>query len=200
MSQFWSNSYNYSLLANIYPLFAQSGIYNFIGSNGWIRVGKFITNNSISSVLDYGCGHSNSIEESLSINNMPNIKLDKYDPFIEEYSTHPTDKSDLVVCYNVLNWVEPSYLQPIVQDIADLSNKFVLINIGLGPINNSDVLSEVYLNLVSNSGLTIVDSKIYTPAEKIAAIDSEIPNLFTDVVKNSILATNSKNLCILASK
>ena len=76
------------------------------------------------SVIDYGCGFAkNHFEIS------DNIKVVNYDPFVEQWSARPNQSADLVVCYNVLNIIEPEYFNDVILDIYNLTNKAVICNL-----------------------------------------------------------------------
>ncbi len=66
-------------------------------------------------ILDYGCG------KSTLANNIP-FKIQQYDPAIQKYSTKP-HPSDIVVCTDVLEHIEPDLLDNVLDDLKSLTRK-----------------------------------------------------------------------------
>jgi hypothetical protein len=142
--------------------------------------------------------------------NISNVELTKYDPFVPEYSAYPNTTFNLVVCYNVLQFVEPEFLNDVVQDVANLSNKLAIFNISLptsivvsntvydtpNTVSNTNLVISKFINALYAANLNIIDSKINTIEDRIAAL----PNTASDEVKTTILTSNSFTLTILTSK
>lgn len=80
------------------------------------RVGK-------GTVLDYGCGKAKMSEY---------LECTNYDPAIIEYSARP-QPHDIVACCDVLEHIEPEYLQNVLNDIRDLARHFVYLVISTAP-------------------------------------------------------------------
>ena len=68
------------------------------------------------SILDFGAGQG-TLSKTIS------LPVTNYDPAIEEYSELPTSKFDLVVCSDVLEHVEPEYLDNVLETIRSLTEK-----------------------------------------------------------------------------
>lgn len=66
-------------------------------------------------ILDYGCG------KSTLANNLP-FKIQQYDPAIQKYSTRP-HPSDIVVCTDVLEHIEPDCVDEVLDDLQSLTRK-----------------------------------------------------------------------------
>lgn len=66
-------------------------------------------------ILDYGCGKQ-ELEKQLP------FKVQKYDPGIKKHSCRP-DASDLVLCIDVLEHIEPDYIDNVLNDLAKLTKK-----------------------------------------------------------------------------
>lgn len=66
-------------------------------------------------ILDYGCGKS-----TLSLN-LP-LPIKQYDPAIKRYSD-PPEPADIVVCTDVLEHIEPEYLEAVLDDLKRLVKK-----------------------------------------------------------------------------
>jgi 2-polyprenyl-3-methyl-5-hydroxy-6-metoxy-1,4-benzoquinol methylase len=80
----------------------------------------------ITNILDYGCGKA-ELEEGLKEGG---FKVTSYDPCIEKYSVRPLP-ADMVVCTDVLEHVEPEYLDNVLADIAGLTKQYAYFNISL---------------------------------------------------------------------
>lgn len=74
------------------------------------------------SVLDYGCGKG-TLAKSL-----PDLPFSEYDPAIPG-KDHPPEPADLVVCTDVLEHIEPSYLDNVLSHLASLTRKAAFFNI-----------------------------------------------------------------------
>ncbi len=69
-------------------------------------------------VLDYGCGKGNLGEKLKKLG----IEVMNYDPAIPEFSKDPTP-ADLVVCTDVMEHVEPEFVDEVLDHIKSLSRK-----------------------------------------------------------------------------
>lgn len=93
------------------------------GTSGqkWATAVQFLHKKfKINSILDYGCG-----KQTLGAA-LPNLNIVGYDPAIPELSKKPTP-ADLVVCGDVLEHVEPEYIDMVIEDLDKLSNKITFI-------------------------------------------------------------------------
>ena len=75
---------------------------------------KIINDLNISSVLDYGCGKSKLLD---LIKKNKKIKIYRYDPAIKKYSTLTKNKTDLVICTDVLQHVPLYDLDRVLKEI-----------------------------------------------------------------------------------
>lgn len=76
-------------------------------------------------VLDYGCGRG------LLAKSLP-FFIRQYDPFIQEHSGDP-DPSDLVVCSDVLEHIEPSCLGDVLQHLHSKTVKALFVDVATRP-------------------------------------------------------------------
>lgn len=67
-----------------------------------------------SSVLDYGCGKGGLVEALRALN----VKADGYDPGITQWELKPRGEYALVTCFDVMEHIEPEYLDAVLADIA----------------------------------------------------------------------------------
>ena len=78
------------------------------------------------SVLDYGCGKT-TLADSL-----PQFKVTNYDPCIPRWSTRP-GPHDLVACTDVMEHIEPEFIDKVLDDIKYLAKKVVFFSISTRP-------------------------------------------------------------------
>lgn len=76
------------------------------------------------SALDYGAG------KGLLAREIPMIR--NYDPAVDEWSGEP-EPADLVVCTDVLEHVEPEYLDEVLDHLAELAQKIVFLTVATRP-------------------------------------------------------------------
>lgn len=99
--------------------------YGCSGSKRTEVVKKLIEATKPESILDYGCGKS-TLSASLP---MP---IWEYDPAIHGKDAPPRP-ADLVICTDVLEHVEPDYLQAVLLDLARCTRKVCFAVIHTGP-------------------------------------------------------------------
>lgn len=93
------------------------------GTSGrkWAEAVKFVHERfKLISILDYGCG-----KQTLSAA-LPSLNIRGYDPAIPELSARPSS-ADLVVCGDVLEHIEPEYLDKVIEDLCQLSKKLTFV-------------------------------------------------------------------------
>lgn len=73
----------------------------------------------VKTILDYGCGQA-FLKESLK---EEPFHVVNYDPAIPEHSAKPEGIFDLVACTDVLEHVEPEYLNNVLQEIFGYTGK-----------------------------------------------------------------------------
>jgi len=76
-------------------------------------------------ILDYGCGQK-SLEESLG------FPIHNYDPCIAGLDS-PPEPADLVVCNEVLEHVEPEFIDNVLDDIKRVAKRAAYLIIPTGP-------------------------------------------------------------------
>lgn len=85
----------------------------------------------ISSVLDYGTGKGafpKALHQSVNA-----LKVGAYDPAVKKFSQKPKKPFDLVTCFDVLEHVERSAVNAVLEEISQLSSKIVYLQIDLQP-------------------------------------------------------------------
>lgn len=76
-------------------------------------------------ILDYGCGKGDLSK------NLP-FSIHQYDPAIPKYSGNPSP-ADIVVCTDVLEHIEPNYIDEVIGHLYELTKKFFFGTIHYGP-------------------------------------------------------------------
>lgn len=75
------------------------------------------------SILDYGCGKGTNGRE---------LGAALYDPAVPEFEARP-EPADLVICWDVLEHVEPACLDEVLRDIAFLARRAAYIIVATRP-------------------------------------------------------------------
>lgn len=109
------------------------------GGSGWRWVdivADIINDLGISSMLDYGCGQSTLHAQ---INNkypylFTKVEYKEYDPCIESKSICP-GAAELVTCTDVLEHIEPKYIDNVIKHIMSLTKVLVFLNINVKEAN-----------------------------------------------------------------
>lgn len=79
----------------------------------------------IESILDYGCGGGNLVDE---LGEQTGAKVAGYDPGIYTYAEMPSS-ADLVVSTDVLEHIEPKCISDVLNHIADLTDKLAYLSV-----------------------------------------------------------------------
>ena len=93
--------------------------YNYI--NYWIP----------SSCLDYGCGKG--VILSHLTEKFPNTEFIGYDPALPMWSNKPKNKFDMVFSNDVLEHIEPEFIQDVLADINNYATKYIWLRIDTQP-------------------------------------------------------------------
>ena len=102
--------------------------YGCVGRHFAEEVAKLCRLNCFSSVLDYGCGKG-TLKSSLPSEVADMVR--EYDPAIPG-KDHAPDPADMVVCTDVLEHVEPEYLDVTLDHLKRLARRAIFINAALG--------------------------------------------------------------------
>ena len=103
------------------------------GVVGWTkgeRVHKIMQTHSYTTLLDYGAGHG-SLARWFYKHNIP-VDLREYEPGRPE-AAHQPEPAQLVVCLDVMEHVEPEYVDTVLDHIHSLAQCMVYFNIALQP-------------------------------------------------------------------
>ena len=81
-------------------------------------VSAIIEKMQITHLLDYGCGANTQLPKHLKVSHK--LTYQAYDPGVPRYSTPPLP-AELVACIDVLEHIEPEYLDLVFDDLARLA-------------------------------------------------------------------------------
>lgn len=84
-----------------------------------------------STLLDYGCGKGFILEDLK--NTYPNTQCFGYDPAVEEYKNIINDAFDCVFSNDVLEHIEPKFIDSVLEHINAVSLKYVWLRIDTMP-------------------------------------------------------------------
>lgn len=104
------------------------------GRDGWKWahvVQELVEDVGATTVLDYGCGKG-VLSARLS-SSLPQVIFYEYDPGIKGKEEPPTFPCGVVACTDVMEHVEPQFVEPVLAHIRSLTAKRVLFVISLRP-------------------------------------------------------------------
>jgi cyclopropane fatty-acyl-phospholipid synthase-like methyltransferase len=107
---------------------------NKMGKNSKRKIPKlfnmpeFLEKYKPNSIIDYGCGSGGVVNFLLEKYNI----VEGYDPCVEKLSTWPTKKYDVLVSMDVLEHIEPEFLDDNLKLIETLFNKAAYLDIHTG--------------------------------------------------------------------
>jgi hypothetical protein len=84
----------------------------------------------VRSISDYGAGKQN-LKKALHNLGKTNFEYFPYDPAFPEYGE--PRKADLVCCIDVLEHIEPDYLQNVLRDLRAITTRLGLFSVATGP-------------------------------------------------------------------
>ena len=82
------------------------------------------------SLSDYGAGKCN-LKVRLGLGSEAAVSYNPYDPAFPNYG--PPKAADLVTCIDVLEHIEPEYLDTVLDEIASITDRLALLTIHTGP-------------------------------------------------------------------
>ena len=97
----------------------KGAVYGSGGRQWASEINRIIIANECHSVIDYGCGKGYLAKHLIC----GDIQL--YDPAIPAFTALPA-KADLVICLDVLEHIEPQYLDNVLSHILSLSKLFFI--------------------------------------------------------------------------
>jgi len=104
-------------------------VYGQSGFKFAAMVGRMTHRYKTGDVLDYGCGKG-TLAKRLGVD------IKQYDPAIPEYSDLP-EPADIVVCTDVMEHIEPEYLDEVLDHLQTLTKKACLMSIANRPAHKT---------------------------------------------------------------
>ena len=117
--------YYYSFLLKLMHL-KKNTFKGYSLRNNIHHINEIIKNHNIESLLDYGCG------KALEYNPNPynkSLEIFLYDPFYKRFNLLPKKQYDLVVCTDVMEHVEKTNINNVLNHINSFSNRAVFFSI-----------------------------------------------------------------------
>lgn len=107
-----------------------AGGYGTASINYAALVTQIIDKLEITHLLDYGCGSQTNLYKHIR----PKQKLtyQAYDPCVEEFAGDPVP-AQFVCCIDVLEHIEPDYLENVLDHLASLTEAVCFLTIHTGP-------------------------------------------------------------------
>lgn len=119
-----SNSYK-SLLESLYEThFFSGGIFK-------LGVVSEHIDSEISSIIDFGCGRGELLNEIK--NHRPSLDVYGYDPGVKQFENVPTTPADMLISLDVLEHIEPEFLEDNLRLIDSLFTKKAFLVIASYP-------------------------------------------------------------------
>jgi len=84
-----------------------------------------------SSLLDYGCGKGEILKHLQQ--QYPKTQIVGYDPAVSEFFDKPKNSFDVVFSNDVLEHIEPQFIDSVLKHINDLSKKYIWLRIDTIP-------------------------------------------------------------------
>lgn len=97
-------------------------------------VANIVTQGEIRTIADIGCGKGRLADELVRL--LPQgtqVEMHLYDPAIPDRAEPPQGKFDLVTCIDVLEHVEPEFVDSMLDSLAGWTGRFAFLTIHTGP-------------------------------------------------------------------
>ena len=112
----------------------EKGNYGVMGGQYGPLVTEIINKLEVTHVLDYGCGSNLSLYRA--VNPAHKITYQAYDPGTEEFAEAPVP-AQMVCCIDVLEHIEPVYLNNVLDHLCSLTEVLAFITIHTGPASKT---------------------------------------------------------------
>lgn len=106
------------------------GNYGVTGQKYAPMVSEIIDTLQIDHLLDYGCGSNLSLLKSLELKRKCHFQA--YDPGFARYAEPPV-AAEMVACCDVLEHIEPEFLDNVLDHLADLTQMVIFLSVHMGP-------------------------------------------------------------------
>lgn len=106
------------------------GNYGVTGAQYAPIVSEIVNRLEVLHLLDYGCGSNLSLAKALKVRHK--LTYQAYDPGVEKYASDPVP-AQMVACVDVLEHVEPEYLDSVLDHLKALTEGVIFVSIHTGP-------------------------------------------------------------------
>ncbi|MHA2069721.1 MAG: hypothetical protein ACXABY_35610 [Candidatus Thorarchaeota archaeon] len=101
-----------------------------MGAKYGALISQIVDQAEIDHLLDYGCGSNLSLTKTLKPKRP--FKYQCYDPGVKKYADPPIP-ADMVVSCDVLEHIEPEFLDDVLDHLQDLTQHILFVSIHTGP-------------------------------------------------------------------
>ncbi|MCB2109330.1 MAG: hypothetical protein KDE14_16595 [Rhodobacteraceae bacterium] len=113
-----------------YDLHKNDPSFGSAGADGVEWAARMVRDTNAQSLLDYGCGKG-GLKPALLVR-CPGLDIREYDPAISGKTADPAP-ADVVFCGDVMEHIEPEYLDSVLAHIASLAKKVAFLGISCFP-------------------------------------------------------------------
>ena len=89
-------------------------------------VSQIIDRMEVDHLLDYGCGSQTNLAKHLKVSRK--LMYQAYDPGVPRFSKYPVP-AQMVACIDVLEHIEPEYLEIVLDDLQRLAQGIVFLTV-----------------------------------------------------------------------
>jgi hypothetical protein len=107
-----------------------TGFYGTAGREYAPLVTQIINKMQVTHLLDYGCGSQLSLYKAITPNHK--VTYQAYDPGTEDFAERPVP-AQMVCCVDVLEHIEPDFLDGVLDDLASLTEVLLFASVDTGP-------------------------------------------------------------------
>ena len=110
------------------------GNYGIASAQFAPSVCKVIDSHNVRKVLDYGAGSKLTLIRAISERRLAKAAFDyvPYEPAVEQYAKAP-EPTEMVVCIDVLEHIEPECLDAVLDDLKRLTERVGFFTVHCGP-------------------------------------------------------------------
>lgn len=106
------------------------GNYGVMGEKHAGMVNAIIERMGVRHLLDYGCGSRCSLTRGLKA--LHKLTYQAYDPGVPKFASPPVP-AEMVCCIDVLEHIEPDYLDAVLDDLRRLTEAILFATVATGP-------------------------------------------------------------------
>lgn len=160
---------------------------SFGTKSGYKGVNEWIEKYQPTSIIDYGCGKGMLLKTLVE---KYNLKGTGYDPGVKEFMNVPKEPADVLVSTDVLEHIEPNYIDEVLKQIDSLFLKSAWLLIDTAPAikiladgRNAHLILEDQQWWTDKVVETMTNSKIVSNRIKKNKIIMELVKVGTDITK-----------------